>query len=142
MSERLVDLAREIGDRRFAAGPRHRDDGGWLARMQNRRGARQCQPGIGDLREGDAGREVGRSFAGGDHGRCAARDRIRYKARAIGLRARQRHEDLAWRDFAAVESDAGNGAALAGEGIRKQAVEAQGLHHRRVASAPTGRRQA
>ena len=70
--------------------------------------------------------EIGRRVSAGHHGRGAARHGIRDEARAIGLRTGQRDEDLARRNLAAVEGDAGDRARrVGGEGPGKEVAEAE-----------------
>jgi hypothetical protein len=77
-----------------------------LGRRQRKR-----EPWIIDLREGDAGREVGRARPARDHGDRAMPNSIHDEARAIRLRPGERDEDVVARHLAAVEGDAMHGLA-------------------------------
>ena len=112
LAERLPDLAGEARDRGLAVGPGHRDHHLGLvavpaARRDRERPARLVADDDGH-RQGSEGR-LGTREAGGirqDSGRTHSEGEGD-EVGAVGLRARQRHEEVTGLDVAAVDREAG-----------------------------------
>src|SRR6185503_19448265 len=98
-------LAREGGDRGFAAGAGHGSDRLGLAWIKGGGGKRQRAPRIGDRDDGNLGRYV--SLALRQHRGGAGGERLRHKGEAVALGAWYRDEQFARLDLAAVGGNSG-----------------------------------
>jgi hypothetical protein len=106
LSRALPDLAREGGDRGLAARSGDRGNGLGLAAEDARRSDRQRPARIADANEGRSLRQrQGRHLLRHDRNR-AGLDRLLDEAQPVRLRARDRHEQVAGLDLAAVGGDA------------------------------------
>ena len=96
------DLAREGGDRGLAAGAGDGDEMGRLARIEARRHQGQRPARLGNAEDRDLRRQIELGALCRQHRDRAAANRFAGKARAVGGAARQRREQVAGRDRAAV----------------------------------------
>ena len=135
MSERGPDLAREGGDRGFAAGAGDGGDRCRLAREECRRGQRERAPRIGDRHEGDVVRQPVRPLLGGDRHR-AGRDRLLAKCAPSALApamATNRKPGLTLRLSAAMPRDlerAAHSAARSSASGDQPSLRASIMQHR------------
>ncbi len=106
MTQRLPDLPRERRDRGLAAGAGDGGDGPGLPRIKGRRRQRQRAARIGRVHERHA--DISGWWLIACDGRRAFRDRGIDEPRAVGLAARQREEQVARLDRAAVHGKAGD----------------------------------
>ena len=100
--KRLPDLAHKGGDRGFSAGAGDRHDGLGLTRIETRGGVSEGGAGVGNLDEGGVG-DIGPAF-GDDRGRAFGQ-RLADMLEAIVFRAREREEQVARPDLAAVKGE-------------------------------------
>ena len=134
MAEPLPDLAREGGDGSLAAGAGDGGDGRGLPRIKLRRRQRQRATRIGGADKRHAA--VGRRRMIARHRHRAGCDGSVDEARAVGLAAGEREEQIARLDRAAVRGEAGHhdrfGLAVDRGVIAEQVAESHDL--------PVGRR--